>query len=602
MLDGDKIMEMQELAKEITRREFLTYVNKESLNDIVRSLGYNKNFTMSKDWHVSYYKSAYEGVFCIYFVHSHIEYVFTSNQRMNESVKKYSKQQMIALGADGSLSFGYLLDVPINKLTGLEPSPSNNESPDGKYHPGTIIKVPIEVKYDKENDSYVVYGGNHRIAQAKANGQTTIKAFVEPDQGSVLTEMPSLNNGNQLLGSKKEHGNIIEKRYEECLDSWELIDDDGEYELYYKKEIDTYRVFVIDDEIKGYMAAQKYQKGYKVLTSRVFQEYQGQGIGYKMYKLLLKNINCLISDNELTDGSAAIWNKLCKNYNVYENGIKKDKIDKNDLKDYKSLLMCCKEPLNESIEPQKPSNKIIKKTIRKNKGTASESIWKQYEFTTSKGNNVKVQIKDRDNSAEVIFYVNDKLDETSRERDSEVLNGVLYILGTIKDNYDEITFSAWSDKGDSKEIQDNTEVVKKEFSDSLKSFKNAVEQYEPIEEPMTAERMAILKKFNLSPTKRFDIDKPKVLDILETIESDLSNTQTMDFVRQIENIGYGKKLSTFEGYEEFLRKGKKLGNLLRGIKTNRNRRQDVYEKLVKRYLPGWNLELFAGHFTIRKDK
>jgi hypothetical protein len=238
--------------------------------------------------------------------------------------------------------------------------------------------------------------------------------------------------------------------------------------------------------------------------------------------MLLKNIKYLISDNELTDGSMAIWNKLCKDYNVYkvdsdENiSTKLQKIERKDLNDYYTLFICSKEPLNinESIEPQKPSNKIIKKTIRKNKGTASESIWKQYEFTTSKGNNVKVQIKDRDNSAEVIFYVNDKLDETSRERDSEVLNGVLYILGTIKDNYDEITFSAWSDKGDSKEIQDNPEVVKKEFSDSIKRFKNAVEQYKPIEIPMTAERMAIIKKFNLNPTKRFDVDKSKVLDIL----------------------------------------------------------------------------------------
>lgn len=93
----------------------------------------------------------------------------------------YSKKSMLERGADGHLTSAYERYVPIHKLDGLEPTPTNNESDDGEYHPGKPIKQPIEVKYDTDMDSYMVYGGNHRIAQAKANGDSHILAFVEPD-------------------------------------------------------------------------------------------------------------------------------------------------------------------------------------------------------------------------------------------------------------------------------------------------------------------------------------------------------------------------------------------------------------------------------------
>lgn len=88
--------------------------------------------------------------------------------------------EMLKQGADGNLRRAYKRYVPINQLDGLEPAPTNNESDDGKYHKGTPIKQPIEVQYDQDTDKYMVYSGNHRIAQAKANGQTHILAFVEP--------------------------------------------------------------------------------------------------------------------------------------------------------------------------------------------------------------------------------------------------------------------------------------------------------------------------------------------------------------------------------------------------------------------------------------
>ena len=92
-----------------------------------------------------------------------------------------SHAKMIERGADGNLSRAFERYIPLDALDGLEPRPSNNESDDGEYHKGTQITQPIEVKFDGDNNVYMVYSGNHRIAQARANGQTHILAFVEPD-------------------------------------------------------------------------------------------------------------------------------------------------------------------------------------------------------------------------------------------------------------------------------------------------------------------------------------------------------------------------------------------------------------------------------------
>lgn len=106
--------------------------------------------------------------------------------------KLLSKQQMIDRGADGYLNSALEMDVPLDQLDGLEPVPASDE-PGGQYTPGRKITQPIEVAYDKESGKYVVYGGNHRIAQARANGQATIRAFVErpPTQAQKI--------GDQLL-------------------------------------------------------------------------------------------------------------------------------------------------------------------------------------------------------------------------------------------------------------------------------------------------------------------------------------------------------------------------------------------------------------------
>jgi hypothetical protein len=71
---------MLDNAREINRKTFLKYVDKASLREIERQLGYvhhpSQGMTMAGDGCVSYHKSKYRGRPCVFFVWSCIEYIF----------------------------------------------------------------------------------------------------------------------------------------------------------------------------------------------------------------------------------------------------------------------------------------------------------------------------------------------------------------------------------------------------------------------------------------------------------------------------------------------------------------------------------------------
>lgn len=68
---------MIEKNRQITRKTFLRYIDKEQLRDIEETwLKYTRKSPMSKDWHVTYHKSMWGENPCVYFRHSAIEYIF----------------------------------------------------------------------------------------------------------------------------------------------------------------------------------------------------------------------------------------------------------------------------------------------------------------------------------------------------------------------------------------------------------------------------------------------------------------------------------------------------------------------------------------------
>lgn len=83
---------------------------------------------------------------------------------------------------------------------------------------------------------------------------------------------------------------------------------------------------------------------------------------------------------------------------------------------FSDFLLC------EGIEPRKPLGKITKKKVTKNRGMVSQKTLDQIEFTTTDGNNVKVQFQIKDDGdsitvGDVVFYVNDTLDDRGGRKD-----------------------------------------------------------------------------------------------------------------------------------------------------------------------------------------
>ena len=82
--DGDSIYEMRTQAVEVSYRTMLARC--EGVVDLSVSLGYERRrnqgsgITLKNDWHVGYYKSAYQGKPCYYLTYSGIEYIWTQDQ------------------------------------------------------------------------------------------------------------------------------------------------------------------------------------------------------------------------------------------------------------------------------------------------------------------------------------------------------------------------------------------------------------------------------------------------------------------------------------------------------------------------------------------
>ena len=74
--EGQDIHDMIDVNTEITRRTFVKHTDRQSRLTLEQDLGYSPDFRISKDWHVSYHKSTYQGRPCVYLRWSAIEHIF----------------------------------------------------------------------------------------------------------------------------------------------------------------------------------------------------------------------------------------------------------------------------------------------------------------------------------------------------------------------------------------------------------------------------------------------------------------------------------------------------------------------------------------------
>jgi hypothetical protein len=75
--DIDELNHIVDNRKPISRRTFTKRVDQTERERIEEMLGYNRSFTITNDWHVSYFKSrTLRGIPVYVLCHSGIEYIF----------------------------------------------------------------------------------------------------------------------------------------------------------------------------------------------------------------------------------------------------------------------------------------------------------------------------------------------------------------------------------------------------------------------------------------------------------------------------------------------------------------------------------------------
>lgn len=82
----EDIQALKESETGVSLGTFRKAVGTAAWKDITASLGYGRDFPISRDWHVGYYKGVYRGVPAYFLRHSMIEHIFTLNGEQGPSL------------------------------------------------------------------------------------------------------------------------------------------------------------------------------------------------------------------------------------------------------------------------------------------------------------------------------------------------------------------------------------------------------------------------------------------------------------------------------------------------------------------------------------
>lgn len=134
------------------------------------------------------FRQSFQGAKIFIVMKSLIKKLLTENLSKRLHPTLLSKEDMISMGATGQLNKAFERYIPIDKITGLDPDPSDWTDDSGdirSFEKGQPIEKSIEVIYDSFDDLYYLQNGNHRVKQAKINGDKYIRAFIQPDRGKI---------------------------------------------------------------------------------------------------------------------------------------------------------------------------------------------------------------------------------------------------------------------------------------------------------------------------------------------------------------------------------------------------------------------------------
>ena len=82
----EDIQALQESEEMISRSTFTKAIGPTAWREIQANLGYDRHFSITKDWHVGYYKGTFRGVPCYFLRHSKIEHIYTLDGKLGPSL------------------------------------------------------------------------------------------------------------------------------------------------------------------------------------------------------------------------------------------------------------------------------------------------------------------------------------------------------------------------------------------------------------------------------------------------------------------------------------------------------------------------------------
>jgi hypothetical protein len=79
--DYESIQALMASERSITRGQFRHRIGQEQWQWLQTTLGYDRHFPITKDWHVGYYEGVYQGRPAVFLRHSRIEWIFVELER-----------------------------------------------------------------------------------------------------------------------------------------------------------------------------------------------------------------------------------------------------------------------------------------------------------------------------------------------------------------------------------------------------------------------------------------------------------------------------------------------------------------------------------------
>lgn len=91
----EELFHIYDNNEDVTYDIFIKHVDRDEFNDLCRCLGYNKDFRIKNDWHVSYHKSDYNGE-TIYFYAIQQLNMFLKGKQVDLSYSFTSEEETLA--------------------------------------------------------------------------------------------------------------------------------------------------------------------------------------------------------------------------------------------------------------------------------------------------------------------------------------------------------------------------------------------------------------------------------------------------------------------------------------------------------------------------